>query len=657
MIVSLKSEKVDSQIRLINTILRRDGKFINSRFCFFLGAGCSISSGIPLASQLILILKKLIFIDYHSSINSIVRQPSELIYQYIDRIDSYILKYEIDFEEFVTFTEESFLKQLKRDKQRFNRYISDARNKSNLKILKNLFLQDSLYGLWFEKYSKTPRKRQALVEEIIENTEPSVSYILLSQLIRNGYIRNIFTTNFDDLISYSLLLYYSEKPKVYFHNEIAKYINFEGTKPNIIKLHGDFLYESVKNINSETEYLDPNMEKKFLEGLNNRDIVFLGYNGADESIMNTILKVRTENKFTIFWCGIDEQKLHWRVIKLLNETNDSYFIKIRSFDDFIFELYNQIPEKNEINIVQKAKMTEIEIKNYLDSFNKKRLKRSHKICSEEYSPTKVISEGQELLGKIDANSLTIDTTIKYYRIINELNPNTDWIINNYGVSLLKDNNHSEALDIISEGLMYHKNFPLLWYNIGIVYHDTDRLEDARIAFMKATELHPSFANAFNNLAATYNSQREYKLALSAIEKAIHISRNGKFLVLKGIILKNQKEITEAIKLYDEAIEKQEDLLEAFLNKSNALRLIKSYDLAEEFSLKALLINSEHEYIYATLSQIFAEKGDKNNFYYYLIEALKRNYPIWRHLDDRAFINYKKEERFTDLLKEYCPINM
>lgn len=423
-------------------------------------------------------------------------------------------------------------------------------------------------------------------------------------------------------------------------------------------MHGDFLYENIKNIPTETNQLDSNMEMKFSEALKNQDVIFIGYNGADESIMNVISKVRRDNKFTIYWCDLDENKLHWRVVKLLNEFEDSYFIRIRNFDDFIFELFNQSPINSRIDLVKKAKVNESKMKTYLDSFYKKRFKRSHKICPEKYAPINEINSGLglEFIQKIERNSLTMDEVVKYYRIIAELNPNTEWVINNFGISLMKNDSYVEALNIIEEGIKINPHYPLFWYNLGIIYHDTDRLDDALIAFAKVTELDDKFAEAFNNLAATYNSKRDYKNALIFIEKAINIEPVGKFLVNKGIILKNNKLLTEAIKFYDEAIEKGEDLVEAYLNKSNALRLLKSYDLAEEFSLKALELDTTHEYIYATLAEIYAEKGDLEKFYYYLLEALKRNYPLWRHIDDRAFVPYRKEERFSLLLKEYCPIN-
>jgi tetratricopeptide (TPR) repeat protein len=651
--LSLKKEKIDSQVRLINNIIRSKP----GSHCFFLGAGCSISSGIPLVSQIIEILKKLIFVQYQAAINPLIRGQKETLSAFLNRLDSYIFKYNTEFKDFVSSIENEFLKNLNNNDKNLKKYFGgNPRYELTGYLIKSRF-QDSLYGMWFGKYSESPRLRQELIEEIIKDIEPNGAYIFLAHLIKMGHIRDIFTTNFDDLLNDSMLQYFNDKPRVFAHNEIAQYIRFNNNRPNIIKLHGDFLFENIKNINEETELLDNNMKKKFSEALRERHIVFLGYNGADQSIMKIISKVRKEQLFTIYWCGLNEHNLHWRVIKLLNESENAYFIKIRNFDDFIFELFFYPRKAVEINLVQQAKLKEEKMKKYLNSFYKKRFKRSHKICPEEFAAVHELDEWKDIIQKIKQNSASTEEVIKYYKVLYEFNPTIPWIINNYGVILLKSNNHSEALDVIKKGTLQYPKFSMLWYNLGIIYHDTDFLEEAKDAFNKVIKLNPQHATAFNNLAATYNKLREYENDLNNINKAFDIKPCSKFLVLKGIVLKNMNKLTDAIKCYDQAMSYEEYLAEVFLNKANALRLLKDYKDAEKYCFNALEIDSNHEYVYVTLAQIYAETGKVEKFYVYLLEALKRNYPIWRHLDDRAFRIHRNDSEFKRLLEEYCPINM
>jgi tetratricopeptide (TPR) repeat protein len=648
----LLPEKVDSQTRLINYILKTKAESNQQKFCLFLGAGCSVSSGVPTALGMIEIIKKMVFIESHHSLNHIIREQTEKLDSYLKRVDNYISKYEIEFNYFIKSTENIFNELIT---------IGMSKNKSNLDTndeekLK-LLIEDKLYGNWFGKYSMNPKNRQKLIEELVENIEPGGAYILLANLIKKQYITTVFTTNFDDLIYDALTKYFNEKPRVYSHNEVAQYIRFTDNRPNIIKLHGDFLYENIRNIYTETKELDINMQSKFSEAIRTKGLVVIGYNGADESIMNVLFNVRREIPFSIYWCDRSEDKLHWRSKKLINESEDAYFIKIRDFDDFVFELFNYSNEELTINLVSKAKSSETKMKKYLENYYSQRYKRSHKICPEQYGDFGNIEDGTEILNKLKLPSTSIEIKVKYYEIIYNLNPTEDWLINNYAVALIQANDRVEAKRLLQSGIEKNPLYSLFWYNLGVVYHDIDLLEDAKKCFLTATELNRNYANAFCNLAATLNKQREYDKAFDSINKAISLDKKGKYLVNKAIILKNMGFIDEAIQLYDEAILIGDDNVRALLNRANAKRLKSEYKNSLEDSFRALELNPEHEYIYITICQVYGHLQLRDKFYHFFTEALKRNYPIWRHIDDPGFYYYKDEPKFIALVKRYSPINI
>lgn len=653
----LKTEKIDSQIRLINTLLNRSRTGSASRFCFLLGAGCSASSGVPLAASVTEIIKTITFVQYHSSLNTVVRKKEERLPQFLARVNKYVAKYAIDYREFIQETESDFKSRLHNESKLYipkkGKHFASPKQTFFIKAQ----FEDSLYGLWFEKYSGNPRNRQLLIEEIIEEIEPNGSYALFAYLMQTGYIQNVFTTNFDDLLNDALINFLGHKAKVYSHNDSALFIRFDNRKGNIIKLHGDFLYENIKNTLRETSSLSSNMESKFSEVLKTHDIIVVGYRGCDKSIMDVLSKVHKQHTFSVYWCDLDENQLHWRVIDFLNNCDDSHFIRIRNFDDFVFELFNSTREKIQIGLSEKAKLKENDMYQYLTNFYKNRYKRSHKICSEILARPKSVKKGKEILSIIKQSRRSVDELVRYYRLLADFNPNVDWIWNNLGIFYLRSSNYSDALHCFKKGIDINSTNPLLSYNLGVLFHDTEKLNDAQRAFKKATLLNPSFSESFNNLAATYNSQREYSKALIAINRAIAIAKRGKYLVNKGVILKNKDQVAKAIETFDEAIDSNEELERAYYNKSNALRLTKDYKEAEKYAKLAVSLDTDSEYGYCTLAQIYAEQGDSDKFYANLIEALKRNYPIWRHLDDRAFTRYKKEKKFMDLLVAYTPMNV
>jgi hypothetical protein len=73
-------------------------------------------------------------------------------------------------------------------------------------------------------------------------------------------------------------------------------IGITSDRPKIIKLHGDYLFERLKNTVEELEQLDPNMERKFREFAKDCGVVVLGYGGRDRSIMRVV-----EELLGVYW--------------------------------------------------------------------------------------------------------------------------------------------------------------------------------------------------------------------------------------------------------------------------------------------------------------------------------------------------------------------
>src|ERR1044072_527325 len=60
--------------------------------------------------------------------------------------------------------------------------------------------KESDYSNFFEECYDTEPKRRSYIESIIENAEPSFGYMVLANLITNGYFRTVITTYLDDLV-------------------------------------------------------------------------------------------------------------------------------------------------------------------------------------------------------------------------------------------------------------------------------------------------------------------------------------------------------------------------------------------------------------------------------------------------------------------------
>lgn len=359
----IRSNKIKSIEFLINKFRESNGDFKELPKCSFLfGAGCSRSSNIPTGYGIIEHLKKLWYIKNYTDSSKYLDSEYEIDEQAFDDIQD-------DFEtkciEAETELKEKALYSFEKLRESPPKYLKTILEKTDKQEIVDYLLDDLQYGFWFEQYSENPRERQKFIEYHIDTKEPSAPYLLLAHLIANRKITNLFTTNFDDLIYDAVIRYTDIKPKTYSHNEVAQYINPLSVRPNIIKLHGDFLFENIKNTKPETELLWNNMQVKFEECLKSFDLVVVGYNGADESIMNVLSELKS-TKYGLLWCGRNPEKLNWRVKELINHSENSFFVEIESFEHLVIKLYEVFKDEIDIPDFRKnAEQKEIELNEYI----------------------------------------------------------------------------------------------------------------------------------------------------------------------------------------------------------------------------------------------------------------------------------------------------
>jgi tetratricopeptide (TPR) repeat protein len=76
------------------------------------------------------------------------------------------------------------------------------------------------------------------------------------------------------------------------------------------------------------------------------------------------------------------------------------------------------------------------------------------------------------------------------------------------------------------------------------------------------------------------------------------------------------------------------------------------NLAIEYAKRAIKINQENGFAYATLAEAYAVLTKDEEFYDNFEEALRLGFPFWETLDEPCFEKYKSEERLQFLLGKY-----
>ena len=198
------------------------------------------------------------------------------------------------------------------------------------------------YYLLFETIFDQPSQRRNFIEECVKTAHPSWGYVYLISLLENRYFDGIFTTNFDDLINESCYIYSEDlRPIVAAHDSAVQGIRVTSMRPKIIKLHGDFLYDNIKNTVGELESLESNTRRKFRQFAQEYGLVVIGYSGRDRSVMDTLeLLLRDDENFKqgVYWCRHRNSKIPPRLQSLLRRDR-VYLVQTDGFDEFMADLH------------------------------------------------------------------------------------------------------------------------------------------------------------------------------------------------------------------------------------------------------------------------------------------------------------------------------
>jgi len=295
----MKFEDIAKQLPNKRRTLNDLARFIKTKsddvpnYSLFLGAGCSITSGIRSAEKLIKIWRK-------------------EICESLPDVDGYSKDTESDQIE----------------------YLKDW--------CSDWYDPNKEYSSLFERRYDLQRQRRMFVESEVANKLPSIGYAYLTSLVAKGYFRTIFTTNFDDLINEAFYLYSNDRPIVCAHDSSINSVTVTSKRPKIIKLHGDYLFDDIKATLKETESLELNMKSKFAEFSKEAGLVVVGYSGSDRSIMDVlhgILKSDDYMRSGIYWCLRPDSEIPEELRRLFWKDR-VYFVEIPGFDELFAEFYS-----------------------------------------------------------------------------------------------------------------------------------------------------------------------------------------------------------------------------------------------------------------------------------------------------------------------------
>ena len=252
------------------------------KFCFVLGAGASLESGIP-ASEIL------------------VKQWDQTLQnRYGEAHQTWLRQHGID------------------DSNRSDHYCK-------------------YYGKVYEGDRRTAGLN--FLESLMEGKVPSFGYAVLADFLVNTTNNMVVTTNFDHLLEDAITYYTDKIPFVIGHDTLAAYMGIDIKRPVIVKVHGDLRFAPA-NSEDEVGKLSPAWEKPLKAIMENYHLVFMGYAGNDAGLMD-FLTEQAENPgqkmLTPYWMLYSGTEPSEKILTFVR-TAKGEFVRHQGFDHFMLKL-------------------------------------------------------------------------------------------------------------------------------------------------------------------------------------------------------------------------------------------------------------------------------------------------------------------------------
>lgn len=214
------------------------------------------------------------------------------------------------------------------------------------------------YAVAFETVFPEARDRRSYIEEAIKKGTPSYGHRVLAALITSGTIRCLFTTNFDPLVERTTIL--TDElvvPERRAHltvgaldlvDRAVRCVRDE-TWPLLVKLHGDYQSEQLKNTPLELQAQEKQLRSVLVSVARRFGLVVVGYSGRDASIMDALDEaVASADAMPagLWWVSRPGSRLLPRVVELLDRAEaagvEGHVVESETFDELCGDIEREI---------------------------------------------------------------------------------------------------------------------------------------------------------------------------------------------------------------------------------------------------------------------------------------------------------------------------
>ena len=351
----------------------------------------------------------------------------------------------------------------------------------------------------------------------MKNAKPSLGYYYLANVLagENSCINLAITTNFDSLTEDAIYSYTNKKPLVITHESLAPYMNDVPDRPIVAKIHRDLMLRPL-NTDDETEKLAEQWEPVLKNVLSVCTPIIIGYGGNDDSLMELLEKAVGENKksqrnLPIYWCYRESDKTpKSEKIKNLIEKSNGFFVPTIDFDTFMFVFGGEFGIKFDEKALRRQ--TDEIIKSYRE--NDKTIRQTFEFKGDELSENEksfisfMAEKDQKRLEELDVeiknnpddynlyNERAIiyffddeyEISIENYTKAIELDPSNAIAYNNRGYAYLELEEHEKAIKDYTKAIEFDGENGKTWFKLAHCYNAIGDTSEYQRCLAKSQEL-------------------------------------------------------------------------------------------------------------------------------------------------------------------------
>lgn len=476
------------------------------------------------------------------------------------------------------------------------------------------------YGFWFEQvYSTLEQRRQYIEEHVVANAEPQFGHIVLASMmvdvLGEKYVPMTFTPNFDDLLYDAFYYFLDERPLLISHNALATQFRFTDEKPKIIKVHGDYLYQNVKNLNDETDSLESEIEDVIIQAVGEYGLVVVGYGGYDKSIMRPLIESNRAGA-GVFWCVREKSELSKFAQELLHQPN-TFLVEVEGSEELFSKFFTRIddlraPQAGDISERVKRRASDLREK------RKEAMKHAPPGEGERFEISELVDEASEYTREGEYDKAEVA-----YKNIFEKEPDGDNVLRLYslahsGYANILNNEFEKpnvAKDHLERAIEIDPELIGPRYTLAdLLIRDLDEPEEAVKVLESIIEINPESVSTLDQIAYRFYTDLDKPARAKEIwERALEINpgRSEIHSNLGHVLQFYSEDFEEAKRHFEMSLELDEENATAHNNYGHLLftELGKPNE-AKKHLERAFEIDPEMENPYKHLASLYYQEFDQ-----------------------------------------------